>query len=475
MQLSPSRPCVSPRASTSAIAAAVLAAAAPASRGLADEQPAQRPSAAAQPVPEVSDGREWPGLPDSRPIWDWERATGDWAGLRGDLDDAGLTFGAEYIAEWSGVLDGGVSRSGSFRNLLTADLTFDTEALIGLPGGTAFFQYLHVNAERGGSLDAGDLQVYSNIENDRSLDVIYELWYEQLLLDDRLRIKVGKVDANSEFDFVDVAGDFSNSSAGFSPTILAFPSYPDPAMSVNVFGALVDSDGIDITLGYGFYDGAASDGVATGRRGPSTFFSGDLSDAYFHVGQVELGWDDLFPDAGVMKDGRLTLGGWYHTGTFEKFGGGTEDGTAGFFATGEVRVFDPDHGPDVGTPETALQATGRAGGDAPPRGLYVFAQYGWADRSVSEVAQHIAGGVVWRGPWAGRSGDSLGVYASLADLSDASGAGFDGDETAIDAYYRVQLTPAAFVQPELQYVVNPSGDSRADDAFIGSVRVGVAF
>ncbi|MEM1210447.1 MAG: hypothetical protein AAGI54_14395, partial [Planctomycetota bacterium] len=86
----------------------------------------------------VDTGREWPGLPNSKPIWAWERLAGDWAGVREDLEAAGVAFGAEYIAEWSGVLDGGVSQAGSFRNLLTADLTFDTEALIGLPGGTAF-------------------------------------------------------------------------------------------------------------------------------------------------------------------------------------------------------------------------------------------------------------------------------------------------------------------------------------------------
>ncbi|MEM1210340.1 MAG: carbohydrate porin, partial [Planctomycetota bacterium] len=385
-------------------------------------------------------------------------------------------FGAEYIAEWSGVLDGGVSQAGSFRNLLTADLTFDTEALIGLPGGTAFIQYLHVNAERGGSLDAGDLQVYSNIENDRSLDVIYELWYEQALLDDRVRIKVGKVDANSEFDFIDVAGDFSNSSAGFSPTIFTFPSYPDSAMSVNIFGKFLDLDGFEATLGYGFYDGSAADGVATGRRGPSTFFSNDLSDDYFHVWQLDLGWDRLAELGGLLREGRVSIGGWYHTGQFERFDGGTENGATGLFVTGEVRFFDPDRDrPEQGSPPTAAQAIDRAGGEAPERGLYLLAQYGYADEAVSEVGQHIAGGVVWRGPWASRPDDSLGVYASFADLSDAAGAGFGGDETVIDAYYRLQATPAVFVQPELQYIINPSGDPRTDNALIGGVRVGIAF
>ncbi|MEM7621961.1 MAG: carbohydrate porin, partial [Planctomycetota bacterium] len=308
-------------------------------------------------------------------------------------------------------------------------------------------------------------------------DVIYELWYEQTLLDDRIRLKVGKVDANSEFNFVDVAGDFANSSAGFSPTIFTFPSFPDSATSVSIFGTVVDTEGFDLTLGYGLYDGAAAvDGVRTGARGPSTFFSDNLSDDYFHIWQADLSWDELMSSGSLLKDGRVSVGGWYHDGDFDRFDGGAEDGTFGFYLTGEIRFFDPDRGrPEFGVPKTAAQAIGQAGGDAPQRGLYLFGQYGWSDEHVSEITQHFAGGVVWRGPWASRPDDSVGIYASLVDLSDEPAAGFDDDEIAIDAYYRVQLSPAVFVQPELQYIINPSGDASIDDALVAGLRIGVAF
>lgn len=396
---------------------------------------------------------EWFGQAGAKPWWQWQRATGDWGGQRTSLQEVGISIGAEYVAEYSAVLHGGVRRADVFGNQLTFDLTFDTERLVGLPGGTAFVQYLHVNAFDGGSIDAGDIQVYSNMETDRSLDVIYEAWYEQLLFGDRVRIKIGKVDANSEFNFVDAAGDFSNSSAGFSPTIFVFPSYPNPAMSVNLFVTLVDTEPAAFTLGYGFYDGAAGvDGVRTGTRGPSTFFSDDLSDDYFHVVQGELAWDQL----GQLPDGRLSVGGWWHTGEFQRFDGGADDGTGGFFLTVEQRLFACD----------GLES------DA---GLYVFAQYGWANEQVSEIGQHIAGGLVARGLVPSRESDSAGIYVTCVDLSDEPGAGFAKDETAIDLYYRIQMTPAVFIQPEFQYIINPSGDPSVDDALVGGIRVGITF
>jgi len=362
------------------------------------------------------------------------------------LERAGVSLGGELVLEYSGVIDGGVREHGSFRRLLTVDAEFDLEASLGLEGGTAFAQFLSVNAERGGSLDAGDFQGYSNIENDRSLDALYEAWCEQRFLDDRVRLKIGKVDANSEFAFVGVAGEFANSSAGFSPTVQGFPSYPDPAFSVNAFVVAHEWDGASLTLGYGLYDGAAGvDGVPTGRRGPSTFFSDELSGDYFHVGQAEVAWER----------GRASLGGWLHTGDFQRFDGGGSDHASGLFMTGEHRL------------------TG--GGGEEGRGVYVFGQYAWADDDVSEAHQHVGGGVVARGLFGGREGDSAGVYATFVDLSDASGAGFARDEFAVEVYYRLAVTEGVWVQPGAQWVMNPSGDPAIDDAIVLGVRVGVEF
>lgn len=405
-------------------------------------------------VPRHSEGGEPPsGRHVDMPLFERDRLTGDWWGARSELKGHGLTIGGAYVAEFSSVLDGGVRESGSFRNLLTIDAELDLGVAFGVEGGTVFIQYLSVNAEHGGSADSGDLQVYSNIENDRSLDVIYELWYEQMLLSDRVRIKLGKVDANSEFDYVGVAGDFANSSAGFSPTILGFPSYPDPATSVNVFATVLDRGGVQLTLGYGLYDGAAGvDGVRTGVRGPAGFFGDDRSGDYFHIGQAELRWDHAESRGGVFAVGRVSAGVWHHDGEFERFDDGTESGTTGFFLTAEARLVGADD----------------------ERGLWAFGQFGWADDAVSEIAHHVGAGFVWRGPWGGRPDDSVGVYYTLADLSDGFALN-QNDEHVVDVYCRVQVTPAVFVQPEVQYIVNPAGDPSADDALVAGLRIGVIF
>lgn len=385
-----------------------------------------------------------------------ERLTGDWWGLRTDLEDHGITIDGHALLEWTAVLDGGVRRQGSLRNLVSFDLDVDLEKLIGLPRTSAFLQFAYVNPESGGSRDTGDIQVHSNIEADVQLNDIFELWIEHRAWEDRLRLKVGKIDANSEFAFAEVAGDFSHSSAGLSPTVFAMPTYPDSAMGFNLFAEVLrdDENDLSLTLGYAIYDGAlAVDGVPTGRRGPASFFDDEFSDDHIHFGQLELLWNT--DELRSASRGRASLGIWHHDGDFARFDGGMECGTTGFFLTVEQRL--TTFGPD------------EAGS------LIAFLQAGLADDAVSDVGGHLAGGLVIEAPFEDRPADRAGIYASWAALSDEPMAGFSEDEIAFDLYYRFQLTPWSFVQPELMFIANPGGGGTLDDAWLFGLRFGIDF
>ena len=46
-------------------------------------------------------------------------------------------------------------------------------------------------------------------------------------------------------------------------------------------------------------------------------------------------------------------------------------------------------------------------------------------------------------------------------------------ETAIEAFYKYQLTEFMSVKPDLQYIVNPGGAGR--DAIVAGVRLEISF
>ena len=76
----------------------------------------------------------------------------------------------------------------------------------------------------------GDLQVFDK-QNSAPFLQVYELWYQQKLFEGKLRLKLGKVDANSEFSVIDNGLPFINSSTQVSPTISGFPTFPAPMPS----------------------------------------------------------------------------------------------------------------------------------------------------------------------------------------------------------------------------------------------------
>ena len=269
--------------------------------------------------------REWFG---GAPIWEWSRVLGDLGGLRTGAEDFGLTISASYTFEWTSVWSGGVSNNASRNSLFDVNALLDLERAIGWRGGSVFFDFYSTDST-GGNEDAGDFQVFSNIETPVNVDQIAELWYEHVFLDGALRVKFGKIEANSEFAFIEAAGEFINSSARFSPTIFALPSYPETATGVVLQITPVES----WYISGGLFDGAATvDGVATGRNGPRTFFSDQTSDDLFLIAETGVSWSF---DEG--RTGRAAGGVWNHTGDFERFQDPgsiadpeIDDGTTGF-------------------------------------------------------------------------------------------------------------------------------------------------
>ncbi len=391
-------------------------------------QPKKGPRTAEAPEAEEVKPKEWFG---ETPWLEWSRVTGNWGGLRDALENGGATIAGTYTLDWSGPVSGGINRKDTARGLLDVNLTIDTEKL-GLSGGTIFAQYLFRHG-RNGSDDVGDLQAFSNIDEQR-LSREHELWYEQKFWNDKFRAKVGQVDANAEFAFVEAAGEFINSSAGFSPSIATFPTYPDPALSANLFIYPVEN----VYIGGGVYGDTIKD---TGHRGWNE---------PFWIGEIGA----TIPICDGLGDLRVAAGAYYDTGRHDRFDGGTQDKANGFYFLAENQVWreNPDDKEDA-------------------QGVSVFGQFGISDDKVSEVKQHIGLGVSAVGLLPARDADVTGLYWTLAQTSRATGSAFDADESVIEFFYKFEVTPAVSLKPDVQWISNPGGVKSADDALVLTLRL----
>ena len=80
------------------------------------------------------------------------------------------------------------------------------------------------------------------------------------------------------------------------------------------------------------------------------------------------------------------------------------------------------------------------------------------------MTEAFGAGVVYRGLIDGRDFDSLGFGVARALLT----LGGTGKETAVELFYKVHLSDYAMLQPDLQYIADPSGLHR--DAFVAGLR-----
>ena len=231
-----------------------------------------------------------------------------WGGLRPMLESNGITFASVVTADFSKNTRGGLDTANeASRYLLDLRLTLDTKPLINWAGGTFSVDFQQQGGRNGSDVLTGDVQGFDNADADGRTQIA-ELWYEQLLLDNRLRVKVGKVDANSEFALPQNASAFMNSSFGHAPTLNPWmPTYPDGSTSFNVF---VYPERW-VYAGVGVYDGAgAQQGLATGSYGPSKLWHSDRS--LFYIGEAGLKW---VLDENTLP-GRVAVGAHYSDGNF---------------------------------------------------------------------------------------------------------------------------------------------------------------
>lgn len=380
-----------------------------------------------------------------------EQLTGDWFGARTQLADIGLTFDPYIIADWSKNTRGGRDTEGeAFRHLFSFNATIDLQKMLKLPSGKVYIDFMN-QIGQAGSDEVGDYQFVGNYDAD-GLTQINELWFECEWLDGLVRTKVGKVDANWEFAYSELSWEFVHGSASYPATALVLPTYPEPATSVNVFVYPTDW----LSWGIGVYDGALQEGVRTGARGPSTFW-GSPADL-FVISELGLNWRAT--EAGLP--GRVAIGGWHHTGTFERFDGGKEGGTEGFTLVLDQVVW-------------LEEAAGQPPAEFDAQGLGVFLQYDWADPELLWADHHLNGGVTWRGAIPGRDQDLLGLMLAWVHFSDEPGAGFtESYELATELSYKAWVTGSAAVQPYVQHIAHPGG-AGLPDAVNAGVRVTVNF
>jgi porin len=374
------------------------------------------------------------------------RLIGDPAGARSRLDRLGIELQLFYNQYLSGKPEGGganpdavFGHSGSYDFLTRVDL----EALVGWPGADVL---LHVKGQYDRNLDA-DVGALSDPIDDADFDAgIYvdELWIQQALFADRLRLRLGFSEQQTVFDRNAYANAedrqflssfLDNNAVVPLPNGLAAMLLVVPVPWLEVALGAVDADNRPRRAGF-----------------DTAFDSIDSISGFFEV-KIRSPWE------------RRGLPGNYRLGVFVD-GRELANFRSGRRQRGHVGAY-------LSVDQLAWRE--RADGH---EGLGLFARAGYADPTVNRVAWFWSVGFEYVGAIPGRNRDVLGVgsYQAIGSASyrDRIDRRFER-ETGIECYYALRALGWLVITPDFQYIVDPGATGAAGNAFVGTLRFRLSF
>jgi porin len=412
------------------------------------------------PAPDVETGEEFRN----------KYLFGDWLGARPELADQGIKPQVLFVSDPFVNASGGQRRGFSEYDLLAVDLLLDTDKLFGLPGGE-----VHVGFANNSGTSLSQKYVGNNFPvqladvADANPRLTY-LSYTQSLFDDKLSVRLGRLTLNSVYGeefaasqyfkaFVSVAfnlvpiGLFLNAPGGFG--------YP-----LTTWGARVKFEPVESFYAMvGCYNGDPD--VKEGNRHGVDF---TLRGPPFVIGEV--GYRRNYGKDATGLPGNVKLGAYFNGGSAVVLDSGvagrpseTVEARYGFYVLGD-------------------QALVRWGDPAEKRHMGVFAAFVCApDQRVNQMPYFFDAGVVAHGFLPSRPRDfvafgvAYGSYSS--DLAHAEetqaltdpAVGVQSWEMTLELSYGCTVRPGLLVQPCLQYLVNPGGNTTVPNALAVGVNL----
>ncbi len=366
---------------------------------------------------------------------------------------------------------GGKEQSAYWTQFLVFGAEFHLDELIGWQGASVFVSATDV-AGSNPSLKIGNLFGVSQAYLMNTF-ALYGVYFKQRIFDDKFEFRIGRMAAAQLFATLPVMGLPVSSAANTNPFSL-FTNAP-----------------LDFTAPalYARWNPTAEKYVQAGifqaspRLSNPDYHGADFS---FRPGDgtlmmIEFGWlpnadkkDDpsatdkkaaktIIPPAKTNLPGVYTFGAYFSNYTFPRYSGGNEHNTYGFYAQAQQMIWrslnNPDHNVTIWGGVTY----------SPQTEIALLPVMGY-------------GGVVWAGPIPGRDEDSVlmnfytGAFSyDYARQQAQAGAGWATVETVLEWSYIIQITENLQLQPDIQWIMQPSGLRSIPNALVLGCQVTLSF
>jgi porin len=361
-------------------------------------------------------------------------------------------FSALYTADALWNVHGGLRGGAAYLDCIEVAAGLDADRALGWHDLAFYASAIRRNDPTFSDRYVGDAMIVSNIDATSPMQVL-EAWLEQGF-DARGpgSLRVGLYDLSAEFDAIESRSLFLNSAYGIGQDLAQTGSNGPSIYPVTALGARLAWAPRDAwLLKTAVLDGEPGDPEERGR-------------SRLHLSSSEGALWITEATAGSRRV-RGGVGYWRYTADFPQLQLPDADGMVGT------------RNDNAGGYAMAEFASADAPGTDEPRWL-AFLRAGVAEDHVNVFDRFLAAGAVYRSPWPGHHGSHLGLAIAEAHIGDAyrelraaDGLATDASERNLELTWRFPLGAHAALQPDLQYVQNPSGDPQLPDVWVVGLRV----
>ncbi len=399
--------------------------------------------------------------------------TGSWGGARDGLKKAGVSVGLNYSTETMGNVSGGEKLGGTYADNIALEFRFDLDRLVSVPGTT----FLVKMSQRDGDSVSARFIAPSQGGNAFPVQELYggqtfklvNVQFTTRLVDDRLDLAYGRLVANDDFLRSDLYCQFLNNSFCGSPKPVflqnpfTFTAYPLATWGLR---AAFDTPSRDWTFQTAVYDGDPE-----GKRGDPAGESQNLHGTWWGFGSngVTLAGEVRYHvnrDSDKALPGVYKVGGFYLTGQFQDLG---RAGNA--TAAGDGMVW--------------LLADQMLYRESPGsrRGLSAFGAlvFSLTDRA-NPMSSYFNAGFVYEGLFAGRPRDRTGLAVTTGWFGSeynvglaAAGLPTKSYEAVVELNHMFLVGMGIGIQPDVQYIVRPTGTGSIANALAVGAKISIDF
>jgi len=431
-----------------------------------------------------------------QPFWDSladrKYLTGDWGGVRDDLSSHGIGITLSYVTNLAGNPVGGMSRGFTETDSTGLNVAVDFETLAGLQGLTGFVSTAYRQGTSLAQRRIGSVVSVQQVFGGQTFHLV-NLYLDQTLFDQSASFKVGRIAQFDDFSHDFAFGYYMNNGFDGQPVGFFFQG-PFTAYPTTTWGA-IGKWGLALTEKQGIYVFSGVYGADT-ELGDNRFHGTDFS-FDFNRGaniMVELGYKRNWGSRAVANGDlatKVAIGGWWFTGDFpvntlNQTVSTQKSGVGGFYYLLHQGLYREDMAGKM-PPESRIEENriywGQTDGiRAVEQGLFAFATGQFAGASTSQMDVFVNFGAYYRGLLPGRNKDVLafGYYHGFFSdqLNASQGANqqpTQSYEAAFEIGYRTHVTDYFYVQPNIQYVMNPGGTGQIDNALVLGAQIEVDF